>query len=547
MGARGDRRPPGGAGGPHGRPPGGAGDGLPEGAPAAEETSPVSREVTGAMAWSLTAKLLVSLLAIGSNVLIVRGLGEYSYGVYSIYLNVARFFSLGIGLGLAQGVLRFLPEMRVRGDARGARQVVCWAFVLQLGGWAVVLGLAWLLRGVLSDLQRADLRTILPLGTVLLIFESFWTVLASVYTAVRRMAWLTVASVAQKAALIGLLLAVARADASVQSVLYVVAGSFVLGILLLAPGLPRILPWARGPRGEGFALRRNLGYALPIALSALINQILWRSSDTLVIGYFRPTVEVGFYNAAYNLAQMVLEFAPLAVWPVVLASLSEAHAVRPADLLRGTRLYFRLLFILVLPPAVTGLVLGGEAYRLMYGPGMSPGAPICQAFFIVFLAGFFAAPLRMALFVKERAVTNLWIGAVGAAVKVALDFLLIPSLGMWGAVWAVAAALGVSGVLQYVVGRRELPGLTVPWDCLLKVLAASAVALPAWLLRPWLDRPLPLLAALAAVTLAQFALLRALRVFGAEERRLLLRSRLPYKPWLVRLLGAGGPEGTGRP
>jgi O-antigen/teichoic acid export membrane protein len=502
--------------------------------------SPVSREVTGAMAWSLAAKFFVSVLAIASNVLIVRGLGDYGYGVYSIYLNIARFFSLGIGLGLAQAVLRFLPEMRVKQDARGARQVIGWAFLFQIGSWAAVLALAWLLRGRLSELQNADLRTILPLGTLLLICESCWSVLTSIYTAVRRMVWLTIVSVAQKAALIGLLVLCARSGASVSSVLYVVAGSFVLGIVLLAPGLPRILPWAAGSGGAGLPLSRNLRYALPIALVALVNQILWRSSDTLVIAHYCRPELVGFYNAAYNLAQMVLEFVPLAVWPVVLASLSEAHALRPDDLLRGTRLYFRLLFVLVIPLTWTGLVLGGQAYRVMYGAAMDPGAPVCQALFGVFLVGFLATPLRMALFVKERTVVNLWVGAVGAAVNIGLDFLLIPTLGMWGAVWAVACALLVSGALQFLVGRRELPGLRVPWGCFFKVLAGSAVVLPLWPLRHHLVTPLPLLAVMAAATLAQFVVLRALRVFGEEERRLLERSGLPMKSLLLRLLGPSG-------
>jgi O-antigen/teichoic acid export membrane protein len=517
----------------HGTPP----DAVDAGTPA---PSAVSREVTGAMAWSLAAKFLVSLLAIGSNILIIRGLGEYAYGVYSIYLNIARFFSLGIGLGLAQAILRFLPEMRVKQDARGARQVLASACLLQLGSWVLVLGLAYLLRGRLSDLQHADLRVILPLGTLLLIFESFWSVFSSIYTAVRRMGWLTVVSVAQKAALIVLLLLFARSPASVQSLLYIVAGSFILGILLLAPGLPRILPWTCGAAGEGLPLARNLGYALPIALAALINQILWRSSDTLVIGYYRTPEEVGFYNAAYNLAQMVLEFVPLAIWPVVLASLSEVHALKPTDLARGTRLYFRLLFVLVIPLTVTGLVLGGTAYQVMYGNAMAPGAPLCQAFFLVFLIGFFATPLRMALFVKERVMVNLWVGAVGAAINIALDLLLIPAHGMWGAVWAVAVALLVSGGLQYLVTRRDVPGLAIPWDCGARVLLASSVALLLWPLRGQLAAPLPLVGALAGVTLLQFLLLRVLRVFGEEERTLLQRSNLPLKRWLLRLLGMAG-------
>ena len=234
---------------------------------------------------------------------------------------------------------------------------------------------------------------------------------------------------------------------------------------------------------------------------------------------------------------MILEFAPLAIWPVVMASLSEAHALRPADLVRGTRLYFRLLFVLVVPLALTGSVLGGETYRVMYGAGMDPGAPICRAFFLVFMIGFFAAPLRMALFVRERPVTNMWIGGVGALINIDLDLALIPTMGMWGAVWAVAVALAVSGVLQYWAARRALPelgdslGLPAARDGRLgggaaRLAAAAAAGSSASApggARGRDARPVP----------GE----RALRVFGEEERRLLLRSGLPLKPRILRLLG----------
>jgi O-antigen/teichoic acid export membrane protein len=510
--------------------------GIPPAAGAPATNAP--QEVAGALAWSLVAKVAVSLLAIASNILIVRGLGEHAYGVYSIYLNIAHFLALGIGLGLAQAALQFLPEMRVRRDARGARQILIRGLALQAVGWIVVLGIVYLLRGWLSTVFNADLRTILPLGTALLLLETLWTYLGSLYTAMRRMRWLTVASVAAKLALIGLLVLLVRAGATVPGVLYVVGGSFLFGILVLAPGLRRLLPWIGEHGGEGLSPRRHLGFALPIALGALINQVLWRSSETLFIGHFGTPVEAGYYNAAYNLAQMVLEFVPLAIWPVILATLSEAHTVRPADLLRGTRLYFRLLYILVIPVALTGGVLGGEVFRVMYGAEMGPGAPLCQFFFVLFLIGFFATPLRMALYVKERAMTNAWISGAGALVNVALDLALIPRYGIWGGAWAVMAALLVSAVLQFVVSRRLLPGLQIPWGDFGRVLAASAIVVPFWWLRPSLDRPLPLLAALAGATLLQFLLLRAMRVFGPEERALLMKSSLPFKSWIVRLLGA---------
>jgi len=496
-----------------------------------------SREVAGALAWSLVAKLLVSLLALVSNVLIVRGLGEDAYGVYSIFLNIAHFLALVIGLGLSQTVLQFLPEVRVRRDVLGARQLLWRGLGLQLLGWLLVLAAVYPLRGWLGGLFHADLRQVLPLGTALLLLECLWTWVGSFYTAMRKMGWLTLASVVQKVVLIALLALLVRVGLDVASVLLVVAGSFFAGLLLLGPGLPGLLTWNGGGERTGLPFGRHMRYGLAIALGASINQILWRSSETLFIGHFRLPADAGFYNAAYNLAQMVLEFVPLAIWPVILAVLSETHAIRGENLLRGTRLYFRLIFVLVVPVALTGSVLGGQVYQVLYGAAMAPGAPLCQMLFLVLLVGFIPTPLRMALFVKERALTNAAVLGAGAVVNIALDLLLIPRYGIWGGAWAVAVALVFTGALQIAVTRRILPGVEVPWAHLGRVLAGSAVVLPLWFVRSSLGQPVPLLAALIVGTGAQFLLLRRLRVFGSEEAELMLRSRLPFRKWIVRLLG----------
>lgn len=496
-----------------------------------------SREVPTALAWSLISKVLVSILAIASNVLIVRGLGDHAYGVYSIFLNIARFLAIVLGLGLAQGVLQYLPEFRLRGDTRGARQLLARAFLWQLGGWVVVVLAAFLLRDWLSQILKADLRTLLPIGTALLLFESLWTTLTNAHTAVRRMVWLTVASVVQKAVLVGLLILLARGGVTPIHVLYIVAGSFLLGIVLLAPGLPRLLPAGPGTGTEGMPAARLWRYAWPIVIGNLINQVLWRSSDTLFIGYYWNPTLVGYYNAAYNLAQMIIEFVPLAIWPVILSSLAEAHVRRSDDLRRGTELYFRLIFVLVVPFSLTGMVLGGQAYLAMYGAAMAPGAGLCQALFGILLIGFFMTPLRMAMFVKERTLANTLVLAAGAVVNVALNVILIPRHGIWGAAISVGAALTLTGVVQYFVTRRALPWAGVPWACFGKVLLASSPVLPLWFARRDLDAPLPLAGVLVGITIVQYLVLRRLRVFEDEERELLRRSNLPLKPLIAWFLG----------
>lgn len=495
-----------------------------------------SREVPSALAWGLVSKVLVSVLAIGSNVIIVRGLGDAGYGVYSIFLNVARFLSLAVGLGQATVILQFLPETRVKDDRAGARALLGRALALQLGAWVVVLGVAWLARGWLSRIYETDLREILMLGTAVMILEVLWTATSHVLMAVRRMRQLTVVSVLQKIALIGILLGLLRAGLTVGEVIWATAGSFAIGIVLLGPELRRSVPPPAPRIAVTLPTRRVMKFAVAVTAGALVNQVLWRSSEVLIVGHYWGATAAGYVNLAYNLPQMILEFIPLAIWPIILASLSEVHTRRGEDLLRGIRLYFRLIFLLVFPLALTGFVLGGQAYLVLYGEQMAPGAGLCQAYFLVFLFSFLVTPLRMALFVKERAMVNTLVALVGAVVNVGLDFVFIPRFGVWGAVPPVAVALLASDGLQYVLSRRLVPGLDIPWGYLARVLAGSAVVAPLWFVRARLDAPLAVGAALIGATLLQFFVLRTMRIVGDEERELLLRSHLPFREKLARLL-----------
>jgi len=504
-----------------------------------ESSVRTSQEVPSALAWGFLAKVLVAVLSLASNAFIVRGLGEHAYGVYGVFLNIARFLSLAMAMGIAQSMLQFLPEMRVKNNARGARQLLWRGLGYQLLAWVVVLAVVYLVRhplvGLFHEAFRADLGDILPLGAALILAEILWNTVSHIFMAVRSMRQFALATVVQKLVLVGLLTLMFTRGMNLVGVLLAVAVSFIAGILLLAPWLPRAIPWVRADQGEGISTARIMRYALPIALGALINQVLWRSSETLIIGHYWLPADVTDFNTAYNLPQMLLEFVPLAIWPIVLASLSEAHARRGEDLIRGVHLYFRLLFVLVVPVAVTGAVLGGQAYLALYGVERFRGAPLCQVFSLIFLLSFLVTPLRMALYVKEKVLVNTLIAIVGAIINVALDFVFIPRYGIWGGIPPVAIALLLTGILQYFVTRRLVPQMKIPWGTFAKVLLGSGVVLPLWFVRTQLTHPVVLVAVLGGVTLGQFLILRWLRVYGSEEKEMLLRSHLPMKNTLVKL------------
>lgn len=507
-------------------------------------------EVPTALAWGLIAKIMVSLLAIVSNVIIVRSLGDHNYGIYSLFLNISRFLTIAIGLGLAQALLRYLPELRVNKNRLGTRQLLVQATGLQMAAWVVVLLAVYFLRGRVSALFDTDLNEVLLLGTALLLFDVFWQFISNIYRALRWLRAMTAVTVIQRVALIGLLVffSQSRIDFSggdpslttdgitIVEVLLAVAGSLLVGLLCFLPNVIQRLPWRRITEGDGIATSRVMKYALPTLAIGLINQILWRSSETLVIGYYWTEADVGYFNLAYTLPQMILEFIPQAIRAIVLAFLAEAYTRQQDALGRGIWLYFRLICVLVIPLALSGYILGGNAYLLLYGAEMAPGAPLCSSFFLVFMLSFMVAPFRMALFVKEKTMLNMWIVAVGAVVNIGFDFLLIPRYGIQGAVAPVALALLVSGVVQIIACRRYAPEIKVPWQYVLKFLPGALLVLPFWYYRAELTAPLPLLGSMAAMMVLQYLALRLCRAFGDEEREIILRSKLPFKQLIVRLM-----------
>ncbi|RLA79620.1 MAG: hypothetical protein DRG33_03720 [Deltaproteobacteria bacterium] len=195
-----------------------------------------------------------------------------------------------------------------------------------------------------------------------------------------------------------------------------------------------------------------------------------------------------------------------------------------------------MTFVLVVPPALTGFAFGRGLFLSMYGEAMSPGASLCAAFFLVFMISFLVMPLRMALYVQERAGTNFAITAMGAVINLGLDLLLIPRYGIRGAIAPVAIAILATGLLQYVASRRLMRELDIPWRDLGKVLVASLPALPAWFFLRGVSQPPLVLGGIVATAFIQYWLIRRIGVLGKEERELIASSNLPAKGLIIRVL-----------
>jgi len=500
-----------------------------------------SHRIGRAMAWTVASRAGRFLIGLGTSVLVVRGLGERDYGVLSVVRSILMFAVLLAGLGTGQALLKFLPVLRVARAGDAARRLMQRVLAVHVATWVGFVLLVWVLRGPLEDaFHVGGFGTVIAAAVALALFEILFTVAAQVLNAGYDTARLAMASLASHVVYALVLLWVLPRGYGVTGV--VVAGAIgnAVACVLIAGSLRRATDYGDGEAADAPDTARLWRYAAPFAAIGVLNLVVWRQSETLLLAHFRSAEEAGYFDLAYRLPQTALEFVPGTVWPLVMAGMSESFARDPSRLRAVIVRYYRLLFVLCAPLCTLGAVLGGRAVHVLFDDAMAAAAVPTQLFFLIFTVSFLSTPLSMALYVLERTHVNLLIYLALAVINVGLDLLLIPRWGVTGAMIPVAIAIALQPLLYYGAVRRRIPGVTIPLGFVARCFAASLPALLALPVLAFVGGAAGLaLGGVVAVTGVLFGC-RVLRLLAPEELEVLSAVPVPLAQRLARFLS--GPQ-----
>jgi len=320
-------------------------------------------------------------------------------------------------------------------------------------------------------------------------------------------------------------------------VIGVLVASAVMNLLLVVALLPHASALVRSApaAGAGPTVGMVLRFSLPFVATGLLNQIVWRQSEVIFLGHFRGAEAAGFFSLAYRMPQLLLEFVPLTVWPLVMAGTSEAYAKDPNSLPRAIHIYFKLIYLLVVPVAAMGIAFARPLVPILYGAEMLPSALLTQLFFIVFSYSFLYTPMSMAFYVMGKSWVNMLIFFSLAIIEVGLDLALIPTYGMWGALASVSFVLLMAVVMFHLAMRRVRPDLKTPVGFIVRCsLAAVPTAALSFVTSRW-SSPAILAATIPAGIVLLVLGFRVMRVIGPEEKELIRKLPIPARERLLAI------------
>jgi len=295
----------------------------------------------------------------------------------------------------------------------------------------------------------------------------------------------------------------------------------MLGTLISSTATTIVLAWFTYARtGLHFSratLQAMVRYGLPMVLVFLGNFLLV-FSDRWFLNFYTNVGTVGIYSLAYRFAFLLSIFATVPfdlVWGphrFEVAKQPDSH-----DVFRRVFFYHNLSLAVM----SAGIALfSSEVIRIMAAPSFHAAAGVVGLLLVsqvMFDMGNFQN--FGLLYTGQTRRFAAW-SLIPVAVALALNVLLIPEYGMYGAALATGGAYLARLVTIYVLAHRAYP-VSYGWSPVLRIYAVAAAICAVQLL--W--RPLPILPSLVLDTATFLCILGALYVtaFSPDERRALRR------------------------
>jgi PST family polysaccharide transporter len=406
----------------------------------------VLKSVASNGAWWVAERVALLALVFAVNVVLVRALGPVGFGELSYLLAVVGLLLPVAQLGVSGLVARALLE---KPDEE--QRILRTAMLLRLAGAgaALLVGAAYWLLADDANARRAVLLLLLvaqPAAAFQVV--EFW--FQSRLRAGELVPWRTGALVVTGAAKV----AVALGTGSVPAVAAVFAAEYVV------LGSAYALAWRRV---GGAPLRpardaewlRWFGQRAPWLFLSGIAESIYLRIDVVMLERLRGVAEAGTYAVAARVSEVWYALPPVlmaAIFPALWQRRGDAAAYD-----RSLQVSLDVLCGVALVIAIAMQFAAGPLVRLLFGPEFAASAAVLTLHVWAGVFVFMRAVLSRWLLAEDLLRFSLVTHAAGALVNVALNLVLIPRHGAFGAAWATVISYASAGWLALFLSARTRP------------------------------------------------------------------------------------------
>jgi len=194
-------------------------------------------------------------------------------------------------------------------------------------------------------------------------------------------------------------------------------------------------------------------FSFPMLFAGIAGLVMgW--TDTLMLGYFASSADVGIYNAALPTAQLIRSF-PAALGVIFFPVVSELYARNKIEDLRKTySVVTKWMLALIFPAFLLVVLFPEQIIKILFGAEYIAGATALSILMFGFMVYGAIGPTSAILQTYGRTKIVMITNYIGAVINLGLNFLLIPIYGVNGAAVATGFSLALLYILNFLFAYR---------------------------------------------------------------------------------------------
>jgi O-antigen/teichoic acid export membrane protein len=415
--------------------------------------------------------LAAMLASIISYPLLTRLLSQQDYGMMTL-VSSAIFGMVSLSkVGLQNSAVRFDAEHPSVAQNRIFRSTLLWTTVMNAMAIAVVVSvIALSLPGTLASIS---ITKIVMAAAPIIILETSKIMLLNFMRAAMQSAHFTVISTLDRYGNFGfavLFLVVFGRDLLGFYLGWLLWDCLLIGYLVTNNLRDHRLSFSF----DGQILRTALSFGAPLLMMEIGGTIL-TYGDRYIIAKYMGTTSTAVYSAAYNFtaAMQFLLVAPLSsiIFPWA-SDLWTKKSAQETSEFAGKVLDW---FLLVSVPVCVGVsVLREPIINVFASAKYNDAARLLPPLIVAQVAYCVYQILSLGLFVRKRTVTMALQLVTATTLNIAVNFILIPRVGLFGAAWAMCAANGLLIVLG-IQSSFHVLSIRPNWRLISKILFSAGL------------------------------------------------------------------------
>ena len=465
-----------------------------------------------------------------TSVYVIRQLTVAEFGIYHFLISIILLASIATSLGLPQTIQRYLPEYRERNNAYLQKRTLSGSMLVRLvAGFifisVVLLADQWIMNIFnLPEFSRnlfpfVALITLIILESQLVgdsalvaLFENkYWNYSTAGYSAVKF-------SLFVLALLLG------------YGITGIVWSWLIAEILLFSLFFARAyrvlfsLPH-RSEDIQPLPLKRYFNFGKYLYLHQASYFFRDKAIDIFILSYFLGPYAVGLYSVAFGIPLMLASFSPGSRLRAVSVPFLVQKYAKTSDT-RELSYFFQLMnrvsFFVMVPAFIVLMLLADEVMLYILKPEYLQITPLFVLSLGFLLIQQFTYAYTAILLTLEKT-RIIFFASMMAIYNLIMDLILIPHLGILGAIIATGSAGAFLPFYYHFAMKREgTVSLKYPWRSFARFAINVAItAIMVFFLRGFIDNLLSLIAVLAISGLVYLTLSYLNKGFEEQDRNII--------------------------